>query len=78
EKEAALALRGMGNPESPDVLYGSITQSSVEKETIVSLQEKLLYLLAVLQGADAKPTKQMMEAIERLRERVVVTKAKAG
>ncbi|MFM8744759.1 MAG: hypothetical protein ACKODM_15725, partial [Cytophagales bacterium] len=62
----------------PDVLYGSITQSSVEKETIVSLQEKLLYLLAVLQGADAKPTKQMMEAIERLRERVVVTKAKAG
>ncbi|MCE2956368.1 MAG: WD40/YVTN/BNR-like repeat-containing protein [Bacteroidota bacterium] len=77
EKEVALTLRGMGDPESPDVLYGSITQSSVEKETIVSLQEKLLYLLAVLQGADAKPTKQLIDSIERLTERAVAIKAKA-
>jgi photosystem II stability/assembly factor-like uncharacterized protein len=78
EKEAVLALRGVGDPEAPDVLYGSITQASIEKETIVSLQEKLLYLLAVLQSADAKPTKQLMDAIERLRERSMIIKAKAG
>ncbi|MFM7850972.1 MAG: WD40/YVTN/BNR-like repeat-containing protein [Flammeovirgaceae bacterium] len=69
EKEAMLTLRGGGAPETPDVLYGSITQLPLEKETLVSLQEKLLYLLAVLQNADAKPTKQMVEAIEALKER---------
>lgn len=77
EKETTLALRGMGDPESPDVLYGSITQSALDKETIVSLQEKLLYLLAVLQGADAKPTQQMMEAVGRLKERSEIIKQKA-
>ena len=61
EREATQAVRGVGDPETPDVLYGRVTQSPLEKETVVGLQEKLLYLLAVLQGADARPTRQMME-----------------
>jgi hypothetical protein len=65
EREAALALRGEGNPETPDVLYGSIYESGVEKETLVTLQEKLLFILAVLQGADAKPTVQLLAAIQK-------------
>jgi hypothetical protein len=38
------------------------------------LQEKLLYILAVLQGADAKPTAQMLEAINALKIRVLEIK----
>jgi hypothetical protein len=56
------------------VLYGSIYASTREKETLVSLQEKLLYILAVLQGADAKPTAQMLEAINALKTRVLEIK----
>ncbi|UXE68412.1 MAG: glycoside hydrolase [Chryseotalea sp. WA131a] len=74
EREAVIAQRGTGDPENPDVLYGSIYASTREKETLVSLQEKLLYILAVLQGADAKPTAQMLEAINALKTRALEIK----
>lgn len=59
-------LRGEGLPETPDVLYGSITAVDPDEETLVGLQEKLLYLLAVLQGADARPTEAAVEAVREL------------
>ncbi|MBL7874136.1 MAG: hypothetical protein JNL53_00630, partial [Cyclobacteriaceae bacterium] len=52
-----------------DILYGSIAESSLENETLVSLQDKLLHTLAVLQSADEKPTSQAIEAVNKLTKR---------
>jgi photosystem II stability/assembly factor-like uncharacterized protein len=59
-------LRGDGAPELPDILYGSIYKTSIEDETIVDLQFKLLHMLSLLQGADAPPTTQAQEAVIEL------------
>jgi photosystem II stability/assembly factor-like uncharacterized protein len=64
--ERLAALRGVGAPGDPDILYGSIYQTSADEETIVGLQHKLLFLLNVLQGADARPTPQALEAVNEL------------
>ncbi|MBL7875845.1 MAG: glycoside hydrolase, partial [Cyclobacteriaceae bacterium] len=63
KKELVQTFRGNGLPENPDILYGSIAESSLENETLVSLQDKLLHTLAVLQSADEKPTSQAIEAV---------------
>ncbi len=57
---------GVGAPENPDIMYGSITESA--NETIVSLQEKFLHMQLVLQNADVKPTAQAMAGVKRLLE----------
>jgi photosystem II stability/assembly factor-like uncharacterized protein len=62
------ALRGAGAPGDPDILYGSIYTTPADEETIVGLQHKLLFLLNILQGADARPTPQALEAIEKLQD----------
>ena len=66
KKEKIIALRGLGTPENPDVMYGSMAEVALEKETIVGLQDKLLYALAVLQGADARPSTPIMQAVDIL------------
>jgi hypothetical protein len=48
------------------VMYGSISDTSIEKETIVALQEKLLYLMSVLQSTEAKPTAAQVQAVVKL------------
>ena len=58
--------RGTGSPGGGDILYGSIYETSNEKETVVGLQEKFLFMLHVLQTADARPTPQSILAIEKL------------
>jgi hypothetical protein len=63
ERESLRKLRGEGNPEGGDILYGSIVQTPLEQETLVSLQGKLIFLLEVLQSADARPTSQTQEAV---------------
>ena len=60
------AKLGSGNPSGADILYGSIYETSPEKETLVGLQEKFLHMLHVLQTVDAKPTPQSILAIEKL------------
>ncbi len=60
------ALRGAGEPDNPDVLYGSITRVAPEQETIVGLQEKLLFMMTLLQAADARPTAQAADAVKQL------------
>ncbi len=67
KKEQLVRLRGEGLPENPDVMYGSISHTNIEKETIVGLQEKLLYLMAVLQSTEAKPTSAQVEAVTILK-----------
>lgn len=63
------AFRGEGLPTNGDPLYGSIRVSPLEKETVVGLQEKLLYLLVVLQNADARPTEALQNAVTKLEKR---------
>ena len=60
------ALRGDGEPGNPDTLYGSIYATPEDQETIVGLQEKLLFMLNLIQNADARPTKQAAEAVASL------------
>ncbi len=55
-------------PGDPDILYGSIYETSAGEETVVGLQHKLLFLLNVLQGADARPTPQALEAVKKLQD----------
>lgn len=57
-RKPLMALRGNGEPGDQDVLYGSITAVPAERETIVGLQQKFLYMLTLLQGADVEPTPQ--------------------
>jgi hypothetical protein len=67
EKETLQALIGAGEPQASDVLYGSVRETPLDKETMKGLQEKYLYLLNVLQSADVKPTTQAIQGIEKLR-----------
>jgi hypothetical protein len=70
-RDLLLALRGSGAPGDPDILYGSIYATPAEDETVIGLQQKLLYLLNVLQSADAKPTSQTMEGVRALESSLV-------
>ena len=60
------ALRGSGQPGDPDVLYDAIYDADPEKESVVGLQGKFLFMLSVLQGADARPTSQAEAAVRTL------------
>jgi hypothetical protein len=75
-RKPLMALRGSGEPEDQDVQYGSITAVAGERETIVGLQEKFLYMLTLLQGADAKPTPQSLAAISELQATVSTMKTR--
>jgi hypothetical protein len=69
-RDRLLALRGDGDAENPNIHYGSIYASSADEETIVGLQEKLVYMLKILQAADAKPTSQAVRSVDALLRRV--------
>ncbi len=62
-----LALRGNGNASDQDIMYGSIRATPVEQETLVSLQNKFIYMMNVLQAADVMPTTQVQEGVEALK-----------
>lgn len=72
KKELLVALRGEGSPENPDVMYGSISESPLEKETVVGLQDKLLHIMTVLQSIEAKPTTSQIQAVDKLKEMVAL------
>ena len=65
-------LRGVGQPGDQDVQYGSITVAAEGAETVVGLQEKFLYVLNLLQAADARPTSQAAEAVSALQTALAV------
>jgi hypothetical protein len=69
-REQQLALRGAGTPENPDILYDSITAVDASQETVVGLQQKLLFMMSLLQAADARPTSQAAAAVKQLTEMV--------
>jgi len=61
-------LRGDGAPDEPDILYDSIRQSAPQEETVVDLQYKFLWVMSVLQSADARPSTQAQQAVATLEE----------
>ena len=63
-----MALRGSGIPGDPDLLYDSISAAKVGEETVAGLQQKFLFMLNLLQGADVRPTSQAQEAIATLQK----------
>lgn len=65
------AVRGEGASGDPDILYGSIYEAAAGEETLVGLQHKLLFMLNLLQGADARPTTQAQRAVDQLEQAVV-------
>ncbi len=69
-QEQLRVLRGEGDAENPNISYGHITASALEDETVVGLQEKLVYMLKILQAADARPTSQAITAVEALSSRL--------
>jgi photosystem II stability/assembly factor-like uncharacterized protein len=76
DRPKLMALRGNGEPDDQDVLYGSITAVAPERETVVGLQEKFLYMLNLLQGADAAPTGQALTAVAELQKTLTAMKAR--
>jgi photosystem II stability/assembly factor-like uncharacterized protein len=66
--ESLTALRGTGSPGDPDTLYGSIYEAPPEEETLVGLQHKFLFILNLLQNADAPPTPQAVVAVRKLED----------
>jgi photosystem II stability/assembly factor-like uncharacterized protein len=76
DRPKLMALRGNGEPDDQDVLYGSITAVAPERETVVGLQEKFLYMLTLLQGADAAPTGQALTAVAELQKTLTAMKAR--
>jgi hypothetical protein len=70
KKEELKAFRGQGNVNDVDIVYSSISQTTLDKETIVGLQKKFLYVMKVLESADAEPTVQNMEALKILDKRL--------
>ena len=73
---AALALLGTGSPRDQDILYGSIRAVSPEKETIIGLQNKLIYMMNVLQSADVNPTSQAQNGVKNLLDVAVILKVR--
>ena len=64
--EGMMELRGQGEVGNPDTMYGSITHVPAERETLVGLQHKFLFMLNLLQAADVAPTTQTIEGVRRL------------
>lgn len=71
---AQMAFRGNGSVGDPDTMYGSIRATPIDQETLVSLQNKLLFLHNVIQAADVMPTVQVREGVEALKASVEAMK----
>jgi hypothetical protein len=70
KREQWSALLGSGVVGDPNILYGSIYEVSPEEETVIGLQRKLVFLLNVLQEADARPTSRVIDAVKKLQNMV--------
>ena len=64
------ALDGTAWTEDVDVLYDAEYATRGNEETLAGLQRKLLLLMGILQGADAKPTSQVLAAVHEQQERL--------
>jgi hypothetical protein len=65
-QEQIRALIGNQVPDNPDFMYGSIYEAPSGKETLTGLQTKWLFMIHILQSADARPTNQAIAAVNKL------------
>lgn len=73
---AQSALRGNGSVGNPDTMYGSIRQTDANRETLVGLQQKFLFMMNLVQAADVRPTTQTVQAIKTLNESLETLKTR--
>lgn len=66
--ERAQTIEGEGRPENPDIYYSSVYAADPAVETLAGLQEKFLFVMAIVDGADARPTLQAVQAIDTLED----------
>jgi hypothetical protein len=66
------ASEGGGPPDDLDIVYTSVRDDKVVRETLNGVQTRLLYVMMLLQAADAQPTDAQASAA-REGERVVRT-----
>ncbi len=59
-------FRGNGAAGNPDTMYGSITHTPADRETVVGLQHKFLFMMNLIQSADVMPTSQTQEGVKKL------------
>jgi photosystem II stability/assembly factor-like uncharacterized protein len=64
EKKAG-SIDGTGRASDVDIIYFRPSASLGRQETLVGLQTKLLYLMVLLQSADARPTSQAVVAVRQ-------------
>ncbi len=64
------AIDGTVWTEDVDVLYDAEYATRGNEETLAGLQRKLLLLMGILQGADAKPTSQVVAAVHEQQDRL--------
>lgn len=69
-----MALRGRGEPDDQDFVYGGAFAGDPEKEDLVGFQNKCLYLLAVMQSMDARPSQSVLMAVDQLEETLALLK----
>jgi photosystem II stability/assembly factor-like uncharacterized protein len=65
-RQQLMALRGEGDAEIVDLSYGSIYAVPPARESVVGLQTKLLYVMRLMQAADARPTTAAIDAVDAL------------
>jgi hypothetical protein len=65
------ALLGGGPVGEQDILYGNIVEIPLAQQSIRGLQAQFLFLQNLLQGADAAPTLQSKNAVQRLQNQVL-------
>ncbi len=57
-------IEGEGTPGNPDIAYSYVSLPTSGNETLAGLQSKFLFLTALLQSADAKPSTQLVRAVK--------------
>ena len=76
QRELVQKFRGSGDPGEGDVLYGSMHEAAPDAESLVSLQHKYLFMLTLLQSADARPVSTVIDGVSRLDSRLGEMKTK--
>ena len=56
-------LEGSRSAEDDDIIFFDVEPGRTVRETLSGLRSKLMYLMSVLQGADAEPTVNQREAV---------------
>jgi photosystem II stability/assembly factor-like uncharacterized protein len=63
EKKLA-SIEGGGTPDNPDIAYSFVSVSSPGSASTSGLQSTFLFLMKLLQNADAEPTSQLRRAVQ--------------